>query len=61
MSARCNSSTENVEAYVALFKELDLSNNNLKKDMRPLDKYEATWVSINLYVTAITDVVNKST
>ncbi|XP_056599242.1 acetylcholine receptor subunit alpha-1-A-like [Triplophysa dalaica] len=53
----CNS-TDRARAYVALFKHLDLSNNNsLTKNMRPVDEYNGyTWVSIDLGVTAITDV-----
>ncbi|KAI7813752.1 putative neuronal acetylcholine receptor subunit alpha-5-like [Triplophysa rosa] len=54
----CNS-TEHARAYVALSKDLNLSNNNnLTKNTRPVDEYYSPiWVSVYLYVTAITDVV----
>ncbi|KAA0722822.1 5-hydroxytryptamine receptor 3A [Triplophysa tibetana] len=53
----CNS-THYARAYVALFKDLDQSNNNsVTKKMMPINEYYGyTWVSVYLYVTAITDV-----
>ncbi|KAA0722823.1 5-hydroxytryptamine receptor 3A [Triplophysa tibetana] len=53
----CNS-TDYARAYVALFKQLEQSNNNsLTKNMRPVDPYDGyTSVFIDLDVTTITNV-----